>query len=137
MPRGTKTVVARVAAGTPAPRAGIIATSDIKLTAMDNWCNRDCAVALVKIAGVQTIIISLYLDIKMEVQPPWLDDLMDMIDKKKFPIIMGIDSNAHSALYGPTNNARGNAFEDFIMQYGMKVENQAHYPPLRLKGGPR
>ena len=100
-----------------------MASLDVNLTSMDSWCSRDCAVALARIGGTQTVLISLYLDITMEVQPAWLDDLMDMIDRKRYPVIMGIDSNAHSTLYGPDNNARGHAFEDFVLQYGLTVEN--------------
>ena len=97
------------------PRAGIVATPDVKITAMDSWCRRDCAVALTKIGGVQTVLVSLYLDIKKEVQPNWLDNLMQMIDSKNLPLIMGIDSNAHSSLFGPDTNARGTALEDLSL----------------------
>ena len=134
MPKGTKAVFAR-SREPGAPRAGIVSSIDVNLTAMDSWCNRDCAVALARIAGTQTVLISLYLDIKKEIQPPWLDRLMEMIDQKKYPVIMGIDSNAHSTMYGPDNSVRGNAFEDFILQYGLKVENQGLAPIFEVKRG--
>ena len=105
MPRGTKVVYARIQNQDGPPRAGIVSSLDVNLTAMDSWCNRDCAVALAKIGGVQTILISLYLDIKLDVQPAWLDRLMAMVDKKKYPVLLGVDSNAHSTFYGPDNNA--------------------------------
>ena len=117
LPRGTRAVYSRQAG--VSPRACIVSSLDVRLTAMENWCRRDCAVALARIGGVQTIIISLYMDIQMEVQPEWLDDLLAMIDRKKYPVIMGVDSNAHSSMYGPSNNARGSAFEDFILQLSL------------------
>ena len=123
MPRGTKVVYSRASDQLGPPRAGIVSSIDVNLTAMDSWCGRDCAVALAKVGGVQTIIVSLYLDIKLEVQPAWLDKLMAMIDLKSYPVLIGVDSNAHSTLYGPDSNARGSAFEDFILHYGLKVEN--------------
>ena len=101
MPKGSKAIYARSKNESFIPRAGIVASLDAKVTAMDSWCNRDCAVALARIGGKQTVLVSLYLDITLEVQPPWLEDLMDMIDSKNYPLIMGIDSNAHSTLYGP------------------------------------
>ena len=58
LPNRTKLVYAR---GKEAPRAGIAATPDVQITAMENWCNKDCAVALTKIRGTQTVLISLYL----------------------------------------------------------------------------
>ena len=67
-------------------------------------------VALTRIGGKQTALVSLYLDIKQAIQPQWLNDLLQMITNKKFPIIMGINSNAHSTLYGPDNNAKGGHF---------------------------
>ena len=135
MPNGTKTVYARTGNNGRAPRAGIIASLDVKLTAMDSWCNGDCAVALMKIGGQNTVVVSLYLDIKSSVQPDWLDDLMAMIDKKGYPVIIGVDSNAHSSLFGPDNNARGNDFEDFVLQYGLNIENIGTKPTFEIRRG--
>ena len=135
MPRGTKSIYCRHTDRNGAPRAGIITSAGVMISAMESWCNRDCAVALTKIGGVQTILISLYLDITKAVQPKWLDDLMTMIEKKKLPLIMGIDSNAHSSMYGPSTNARGDAFEDFVLQYGLKVENVGTTPTFEVRRG--
>ena len=137
MPRGTKSIYARTTDRTLAPRAGIVVSKDVGLTAMDSWCNRDCAVALTRIAGKQTVVVSLYLDITMEVRQQWLDNLMDMITDKDYAVIIGVDSNAHSSLYGPTTNARGNLFEDFILEHGLKVENNGSAPTFETRRGTR
>ena len=107
LPRGTKLVFARTKDPAKSPRAGIAAGPGVNLTAMESWCNRDCAVALARIGGVRTVLISLYLDIKLEIQPEWLDRLMGMIEAKGYPVLMGIDSNAHSTLYGPKKQWEG------------------------------
>ena len=60
---------------------------------------------------------------------------MEMISNKNFPLIMGVDSNAHSLLYGPDTNARGTALEDFILQYGLKVENLGTAPTYEIQRG--
>ena len=135
MPKGTKTVSARLKITDLPTRAGIIASVDVNLTAMESWCNRDCAVALTRIRGVQTVLVSLYLDINTEVQPGWLDKLMEMIDGKGYPVIMGVDSNAHSGLYGTDTNARGNDFEDFVLQYGLNIENRGTIPTFEVPRG--
>ena len=96
LPNGTKVVYARSVTKGTRVRAGIVASLDVNITSMDGWCNEDCAVALVRIGGEQTVLVSLYLDINKQVQPRWLDKLMRMIEDKKYPVIMGIDSNAHS-----------------------------------------
>ena len=132
---GTKSVYARSKTKGLAPRAGIISSMDVKLTAMDNWCNRDCAVALARIGGRQTMLVSLYLDIHLEVRPSWLEDLMNMAEQKGFPILMGIDSNAHSTMFGTSNNNRGNDLEDFILQHGMNVENVGLTPTFETRRG--
>ena len=135
LPRGTKMVYHRSKNPGGEPRAGIASTPDVSLTAMDSWCNRDCAIALAKVGGKRTVLVSLYLDIQKEVQPGWLDSLMDMIDSKGYPVILGIDSNAHSTLYGSDSNRRGEAFEDFIMQYGLGVENRGTTPTFETRRG--
>ena len=134
LPNKTKLVFAR---SKGIPRACIAATPDVVLTTMENWCNEDCAVALTRVGGTQTVIVSLYLDITSGVQPRWLDKLMEMIDQKGYPIIMGIDTNAHSSLWGPDTNKRGEAFEDFIFQYGLNVENMGTAPTYETRRGNR
>ena len=136
-PNGTTLVYARNGSETQAPRAGILASKDVGIMAMDNWCNRDCAVALVRIGGRQTVLVSLYLDITKSVQPDWLDKLMNMILGKGMPVIIGTDSNAHSTLYGPDNNARGEAFEDFVVQYGLEIANYGTAPTFETRRGDR
>ena len=137
IPTRAKKIYLRQKATAAHPRAGIITSPDVNITAMDSWCNRDCAVALARVEGLQTIIVSLYLDITKEVQPKWLDDLMLMIEQKGYPLIMGVDSNSHSTLYGRDNNKRGNDFEDFILQYGLRVENTGTCPTFETMRGTR
>ena len=135
MPKGTRCIYARPKGQDTRPRAGIVTTMDVSVTAMDSWCTRDCAVALARIGGKQTVLVSLYLDITLEVQPQWLDNLMQMIEAKNLPVIMGIDTNAHSTLYGVDTNARGTAFEDFVLQYGLNVENFGNTPTFETQRG--
>ena len=135
LPKGMKVVYARAKTKGQAPRAGILSSEDVKLTAMESWCNKDCAVALAQIGGQQVVLVSLYMDINLAIQPQWLDELMNMIGRKGFPVIMGIDSNAHSTMFGPTNNARGGDLEDFILQYGLRIENVGASPTFETRRG--
>ena len=134
--RGAKSIFDRSLKVTDrAPRAGIIASKDVQITAMESWCRRDCAVALVKVAGQQTLVASIYLDINEPVRPEWIDKLLDMAADKHMPVLLGIDSNAHSVLYGPDNNARGDGLEDFILQQGLEVLNNGMTPTFEVKRG--
>ena len=138
MPRGTTVVSDRtIQPGQPGPRAGIVASRDTNIHSLDRWCSRDCAAAMAKLHGKQTVIASIYLDINKPAVPQWLEDLLLMASNKKYPIILGVDSNAHSSLYGPDNNARGDAFEDFIMQHCLEVHNSGNAPTFETMRGPR
>ena len=74
VPRGTKAIYDKqIKHDEPAPRAAIVFSRDIRLTAMDGWCSRDCAVGLIKIAGKQTMVASVYLDILRPIRQVWLE----------------------------------------------------------------
>ena len=121
----------------PPPRAAIVASPDLQVNSMDSWCNRDCAVALAKIQNKQTLLISVYRDIKKPVVESWLQDLMDMANDKNLPVLICMDSNAHSDLFGPDNNVRGEALEDFILTEGLYVENTGMTPTFETRRGDR
>ena len=50
---------------------------------------------------------------------------MDFVEENKYPLLIGIDSNAHSTLYGHETNKRGEDFEDFIFKYQLDIANKA------------
>ena len=135
MPRGTYIISDKTIQPTqPGPRAGLIASRDLHIQALDR-CHRDCAVATTKINGKQTLVGSIYLDIKKPAAPKWLEDLLNMANKKKLPLLLAMDSNAHSSLYGPDNNSRGDEFEDLILQHGLEVHNEGPAPTFETKRG--
>ena len=115
------------------PRAAIFASRDIGVNSLDSWCSRDCAVGVARIHGRPVLLVSIYMDIKLPVEQQWLTDLMSMIQSKGYPVIMGIDSNAHSTLYGPDNNARGDDMEDFILRHAFQVENIGQVPTFEVR----
>ena len=49
-------------------------------------------------------------------------------------MILRIDSNCHSQLFGPTKNKRGEALELFIAKYNLQVENTCHTPTYESRG---
>ena len=50
-----------------------------------------------------------------------LESLVQHCNTKQLPLIVGADSNAHSHLWGPDQNSRGDAFEDLISQNDLTV----------------
>ena len=136
LPRGCKLIYRRTThPSQQAARAAILVTNDLSATALDTLSDRDCAAALVKIHGKCTLIASIYLDIRKPVNPDWLTRLINTATSKGWPLILGIDSNAHSSLYGIDNNARGDEFEDFILTHSLTVENVGNAPTFETRRG--
>ena len=135
-PRGTNLIYDKsIKPGDPPPRAGIITDRSVNAHGLDHWSNRDCAVATARLHGKQTLLASIYLDITMPTIPDWLEKLVCMADTKKLPLIVGIDTNAHSCLYGPDNNTRGDQFEDFVIEHGLQIINHGSAPTFETRRG--
>ena len=135
LPRNMKLIYDRSCPrGTP-PRAGICLSKDVTLTSLDSLCNRDCAAGLIKLNGRNTLVASVYLDITQPTIPTWLDDLIDLTTSKRWPVILGIDTNAHSTLYGPDTNGRGEEVEAFVLRHQLKIENTGMLPTFETHRG--
>ena len=67
-----------------------------------------------------------------------MTDVTQYADDHNYRLIMCLDSNAHSGLFGPSsNNRRGDAFEDFILSHGLLVHNQGTIPTFETIRGDR
>ena len=84
-----------------------------------------------RINNKAVILASAHLDITwIKVIPDSLDKLMKYAEEKGLRVILGIDSNCHSQLYGPMTNKRGEALKLFNLQ----VENTCHTPTNESRG---
>ena len=135
MPKGAAVIYKRMKAEDPPPRAAIVASPTVGIRALEPWCSRDCAVGTAKLRGRPTLLASIYLDITKPAVPGWLEDIMQMADRRHMPLILAVDSNAHSHLYGPSSNTRGDQFEDFILRHGLDVENVGNAPTFETQRG--
>ena len=90
--------------------------------------NRDCTTILLKTPTGKMVISSIYLDILTQIRQSWLTRLLNYAENEDLPMIIGMDSNAHSQLYGPTTNKRGEELEEIILQHGLFVENRGEIP---------
>ena len=71
------------------------------------------------------IVISAYFDITSnEVIPEKLIKAIEMASAGKNKVIVCADSNAHSRLWGPDQNARGCKLEEFIFSHNLNIENR-------------
>ena len=87
-------------------------TNIIKL---EHLSHRDCAVGLLSVNNEKILLASIYLDIKEPVINEWMTNLITFANRKKYPIVIGMDSNAHSSLFGTETNARGEDLESFLI----------------------
>ena len=117
---------------TTRPRAAIYAKRNLKLIELVSLQTADCAVALFRSNGLQIVIVSCYLDItNKEVITSEITNICQYAASNRFPLLLGIDTNSHSSLYGPTTNKRGEKIEEFIMTNHLQVENKGDIPTFQ------
>ena len=110
------------------PRAAIIYKGNFELLQIESLSNEDCVVCLWNSNNTSFLLASVYLDITKDTIPSWLTEVCEYANKKDLPLILGMDSNAHSVLFGTSSNKRGEELEDFILKYGLMVENVGTEP---------
>ena len=118
-------------AGEVAPRAALYIPRQIKNVGLPHLSNPDCQVAILYLQITTILLVSAYMDINDTPPPSWLDDIMEYADSNRYGIVIAVDSNAHSYLYGPDENARGRLFEQFIIQHGFQVANRGETPTFQ------
>ena len=119
------------------PRAAILVRNHFTVVHLDHLSNSDCTVVLIKQDQLSYMVASVYLDITKDPIPSWLIQISEYAESKHYPLILGVDSNAHSEIFGsPTTNPWGEAVEDFIIEHGLDIANEGTTPTfetLRLE----
>ena len=113
------------------PRTAIYTSEAIKAWYIESLSHRDLTAIVVNINRRETLILSVYLDSKLKVIQPWLTAAMTFANSRGYAIIIGMDSNCHSKLFGLETNKRGEQLEDFIGHYNLRVENQGKIPTFQ------
>ncbi|QQP41066.1 Uncharacterized protein FKW44_015317, partial [Caligus rogercresseyi] len=113
--------------------ASIVASKNLNLWSMNDFSCRDVASAIMTNGDSKTIICSVYLDINKDL-PSSLVRLMKFSQDKNYSLIIGMDSNAHSSLWGLDTNRRGEVIEEFILGNGLVVENCGLKPTFIGRG---
>ncbi len=110
-------------------RAAIIIASNIHYWPVDKLSTRDLAVVALKSHGGQLYVASGYLDITKTPIIPELENLVNHCEISRIPLIIGVDANAHSPLWGEAeSNDRGNIIEDWIYQKDLTIQNVGRSP---------
>ena len=71
---------------------------------------------------------SIYLDITSNTYPAALDNLIQHCSTNDSKLVIGMDSNAHSVLWGEETNSKGEWLEEFILNTNLNIENQGKKP---------
>ena len=114
------------------PRAGVIFSDGLKVSELPSLEDRDTAVVILKTESKSLIVASLYLDYtNKEVITTKLRELVNFAENKNLPLVIGMDSNCHSTMFGNETNRRGKVLEDFIITNSLQVENIGTAPTFQ------
>ena len=92
---------------------------------MDDFTNRDMASAIIRSDEGDFCVSSLYLDIGIKPTNTVFMELVKECKKRKLPLIVGMDSNAHSSMWGAEDtNDRGRELEEVFFELDLVVLNQ-------------
>ena len=108
------------------PRASII--SNLELIEISALCTKDSAVAIIKHRGGKYLLVSLYMDINLEIRGEHVSNILSYAAKMNIPLLIGADTNSHTTLFGPDSNRRGVNLEELILNDGLRVENIGMMP---------
>ena len=108
------------------PRASII--SNLELIEISALCTKDSAVAKIKHRGGKYLLVSLYMDINLEIRGEHVSNILSYAAEMNIPLLIGADTNSHTTLFGPDSNRRGLYLEELILNDGLRVENIGMMP---------
>ena len=120
-------------------RAAILYQSNLNVWEMPAFTGPDISTCLVKTNNAmykEVIITSVYLDITYRNEdflPKELKNLVLYCKLNKKSLIINMDSNCHSDLWGHETNHRGEVIEEYIIANGLKVQNVGKEPTFVTK----
>ena len=111
-------------------RACIIAPSAIPLSFSHHLSAPDCTVCCFEIeeGKTQIYLASIYLDINKDCILPAMASFCEFLQRSNSKGILGLDSNAHSTLWAPDQNSRGDQIEPFLIENGLEILNIGKKP---------
>ena len=113
------------------PRTAIYVPLTLRATELPHLCRRDCTAVLLRRGDSCILAASVYLDIQQPVQQAWLIELLTYAESGGYGVVLSVDTNSHSELFGPDSNDRGAQLEDLIFHQGLSVENSDMTPTFQ------
>ena len=122
--------------GVDKQRTAIIVSKGTNCTQIEKLCSKDCTVIQITTGRENILIASVYCDIKEDLKRHDMLKVIKYAQGKKIGLVLCCDTNAHSTLYGPSNNKRGDTMDELIVSNGLKVENFGSTPTFQtIRGG--
>ncbi|CAB4045864.1 Hypothetical predicted protein, partial [Paramuricea clavata] len=118
------------------PRACIRVDPRLKPWLVEEFTDMDMATVAIKSGGKVVYMASIYLDINLPVEKVKMTELIQCCHRKKIPLVMGLDTNSHSPLWGcEETNPRGQHLEEIIHSSGISVLNCGDEPTFQTLNG--
>ena len=108
------------------PRAAILIPKSLNATFLPQLSNPD--VTTIYLKKQHLLLVSGYCDAKLPMIQEWLIKIMEYSNTRNCKVVLGLDSNAHSELYGRETDSRGELLEEFIFHHNLEVENRGDVP---------
>ena len=116
-------------------RTCILLPKNVYGVLLPQYCDSDCTAVLVQCQRFDKpyffVCVSIYMpfDKDIDISCQRLFELKQFCDKNQYGMIIGADTNAHSKLYGSTNdNIRGIKLMEFLISNQFQVENLGNTP---------
>jgi len=111
------------------PRAIVRTSLDMSSWMVSEFTDRDIATVGIRVDNRVVYFASVYLDINYSVGDNLFEALLTHCQGRSIPLVVGMDSNAHSTLWGSEEaNARGTALEDIILLHNLSLLNVGNKP---------
>jgi hypothetical protein len=109
-------------------RTGILHSPDLYIYNVPEFTSRDITTCIWKTKNPtrpEIYLLSVYWDGTVDAPPIEFRQALDFFQNNRKEFIIGIDTNAHSQLWGYRHSdRRGEIFEDIILAYNLSVLNQ-------------
>ena len=120
------------------PRTAVVGSKDLNLWLDPRFSTPDLTTCVWLTGNKREqrfYVASLYLDINnTSVVFKELEELVSYCNQNNLPLLIALDSNAHSTIWGLETNPRGERLEEFIAANNLRVENKGKKPTFVARG---
>lgn len=110
-------------------RAAIVCKNNVIASMVTDYSGLDICTVQIKIRGRISMVSSVYMDINKSVRCDILTGLIRYCRAGNIPLLIGMDSNAHSSSWGSKeDNARGLELEEFLLEEDLHLLNRGNTP---------